>query len=307
MPSIRETFDLFFNNINKIDTSKPSDGVDQTELTQWLKKNPNPDVDILIIQNFSFFAGDDKKITGADIVSHTITAPNKEVTSENVNAYLTPLKAGVNFPGTQPLPDKAPSTERYTPPVEVPRTEDPKIKKERENEAISRKGIDFVTKNMKDFKLEKPEKTTIKNINNKQIDAWIQKGTYKHPETNKTNSLTITYSNEGTDITLNNYNEGRNLKTMFSYGAGFRGQLEINSRLIDPENNHISGRTNISLNPLFGNRGINTGEEDEQKQKISDFIEATKKLRTQFSIPQILDEDGNDRFPEKKEKSNKKI
>jgi hypothetical protein len=149
---------------------------------------------------------------------------------------------------------------------------------------------------MKDFKLEKPEKTTIKNINNKQIDAWIQKGTYKHPETNKTNSLTITYSNEGTDITLNNYNEGRNLKTMFSYWAGFRGQLEINSHLIDPENNHISGRTNISFNPLFGN----TGEEDEKKQKISDFIEATKKLRTQFSIPQILDEDGNDRFPEKK-------
>jgi hypothetical protein len=38
MPSIRETFDLFFNNINKIDTSKPPDGVDQTELTEWLKK-----------------------------------------------------------------------------------------------------------------------------------------------------------------------------------------------------------------------------------------------------------------------------
>jgi hypothetical protein len=155
---------------------------------------------------------------------------------------------------------------------------------------------------MKNFQLQKPTKIK-KDFNGTQIDAWIQKGTYKHPETNKTNSLTITYSNEGTDITLNNYNEGRNLKTMFSYGAGFRGQLEINSHLIDPENNHISGRTNISFNPLFGN----TGEEDEKKQKISDFIEATKKLRTQFSIPQILDEDGNDRFPEKKEKSNKKI
>jgi hypothetical protein len=154
---------------------------------------------------------------------------------------------------------------------------------------------------MKNFQLQKPTKIK-KDFNGTQIDAWIQKGTYTHPETKEDTPLSIEYSNVGTAITLSNYDGGRDLNTRFSYGAGgFGGGIAIAARLIDPENGYIYGRTLISLDIITASKPHLFEPEDyEKKRKISDFIEANKALRERFDIPQIVDEEGTDLFPEER-------
>ena len=187
--------------------------------------------------------------------------------------------------------------------AEVPQAEKLEGTKDNKDEATatSRKGIDFVIENMKNFQLQKPTKIK-KDFNGKQIDAWIQKGTYTHPETKKDTPLSIEYSNVGTAITLSNYDGGRDLNTTFSYGAGgFGGGIAIAARLIDPENGYIYGRTWISLDLITASKPhLSEPEDYEKKRKISDFIEANKALRERFDIPQIVDEEGTDLFPEEK-------